>query len=144
MSLPPAEPPRRSSPVRAQDDPQIRTLAKLKESRSGGEVLVFRIPLSYFELICVVTVPNEGTTEAPVYAKFRVRDYNNTPDSDAPQVTVTGRLRDTKSGDGEVIVFSIFLQFIELLCIVTVPEEGTTEAPAYIKFKINQAFSENG
>lgn len=54
------------------EDPQQIVTGILK---AGGrsEVIVFTIPLALFEIVCIVTVPEQGTTVAPVYLKFRVK-----------------------------------------------------------------------
>ena len=52
-------------------DPQIIVSGMLKEGERS-DVIVFTIPLSIFELVCIVTVPAEGMKVAPVYIKFRV------------------------------------------------------------------------
>lgn len=50
-----------------------------------------------------------------------------------PQITVTAKLK--QGTQGELLCFSIFLGLFELACIVNIPADGETEAPAYIKFK---------
>lgn len=63
--------------------------------------------------------------------------YNQVPfEQRDPQITVQGRLKHGQNAD--VIVFSIPLVFFEIICIVTVPAEGTDSAPTYCKFKINR------
>jgi len=52
-------------------DPQVVLTGMLKAGERS-DVIVFKIPLALFELICIVTVPEEGTKIAPVYVKFRV------------------------------------------------------------------------
>lgn len=51
-----------------------------------------------------------------------------------PQVTVTGRLKDT--ANGEMIVFHLNLMFFQLVFLVNIPGEGEVEAPVYVKFKV--------
>jgi hypothetical protein len=44
------------------------TIAK----KSGSELLTFSLPLfGIFEIYCIVTIPAEGETSAPVYVKVR-------------------------------------------------------------------------
>lgn len=52
-------------------DPQIIVSGMLKEGERS-DIIVFSIPLALFEIVCIVTVPAEGTKVAPVYVKFRV------------------------------------------------------------------------
>jgi hypothetical protein len=54
--------------------PQLTTRAFLKPNRAGGETLNFTIHLLHFHLVCIVNIPAEGETEAPVYIKFKVED----------------------------------------------------------------------
>lgn len=60
-----------SSKDTRRDDPQLIVTGMLKEG-DRSDIIVFSIPLALFELICIVTVPSEGTKVAPVYVKFRV------------------------------------------------------------------------
>lgn len=53
-----------------------------------------------------------------------------------PQIVVTGQLKEGPRAD--VIVFSIPLALLELVCIVTIPAEGTSVVPVYVKFKIKR------
>jgi len=53
------------------DDPQLIVTGMLKEG-DRTDVIVFSIQLALFEIVCIVTVPSEGTKVAPVYCKFRV------------------------------------------------------------------------
>lgn len=62
-------------------DQQIKTRAKLKDS-AHGEILVFTIRLALFRLICIVNIPPEGETEAPVYVKFKLAEENEKEDRD--------------------------------------------------------------
>jgi hypothetical protein len=52
-------------------DPQQVVMGTLKNGERS-DVIVFKIPLSMFEIVCIVTIPEEGTKSAPVYVKFRV------------------------------------------------------------------------
>jgi len=61
------------------------------------------------------------------YPDTRIRD---------PQVVVMGTLKESNSSD--VITFSVRLALFEIVCIVTVPEQGTKTAPVYVKFKVNK------
>ena len=54
------------------EDPQVIVTGMLKEG-GRSDVIVFTIPLSLFEIVCIVTVPEDGTKVAPVYLKFRVK-----------------------------------------------------------------------
>jgi len=55
-------------------DPQIVTTGHIRENGGGGECIHFYVNLGLFSLKCIVNVPAEGQTEAPVYVKFRVRE----------------------------------------------------------------------
>jgi hypothetical protein len=52
-----------------------------------------------------------------------------------PQITVMAKLKE--GAQGELLCFSFRLGFFELAVIANIPADGETEAPAYIKFKIN-------
>lgn len=52
-------------------DPQIVVQGHLK-SGENSDIIVFSIPLALFEIVCIVTIPSEGETRAPVYCKFKV------------------------------------------------------------------------
>lgn len=54
-----------------------------------------------------------------------------------PQIIVEGTLSSGPHSD--YITFRLRLLIIDLVCIVTVPEEGKKKAPVYIKFKIDWA-----
>jgi hypothetical protein len=55
------------------EDPQIEVTGRLKTSaRTGTEVIVFSVCLLMFELVGIVTIPEEGTARAPVYLKFKI------------------------------------------------------------------------
>ncbi len=54
------------------EDPQLRLEGRVKPTRTGGEVIVFEIPLAFFRLVCIVPIPDEDTERAPVYVKFKV------------------------------------------------------------------------
>jgi len=56
----------------APDDVQVVVTGVLKENERT-EMIVFTIPLSLFEIVCIATIPSEGTTTAPVYCKFRIK-----------------------------------------------------------------------
>jgi hypothetical protein len=62
------------SEFKKDDSPQIVVTGRLKESRqaSGADIITFKLRLAFFELFIIVTVPGEGTYEAPVYCKFRL------------------------------------------------------------------------
>jgi hypothetical protein len=55
-------------------DPQIVVTGRLKENKVGAEIITFSIRLGLFQLVCIVNVPSEGETEAPVYVKFTVNE----------------------------------------------------------------------
>jgi hypothetical protein len=54
------------------DDPQIIVTGELKEG-AKSDLIVFSLRLALFELVCIVNIPPEGETRAPVYCKFKVR-----------------------------------------------------------------------
>lgn len=59
------------------------------------------------------------------------------PKTDDPQMVLQGQVRKSRSSDSEVIVFEIPLVFFRMVCIVPIPDEGTDQAPVYVKFKVN-------
>ena len=52
-------------------DPQVIVMGMLKEG-NRSDTIVFKVNLALFELVCIVTIPEQGTRTAPVYVKFRV------------------------------------------------------------------------
>lgn len=54
-----------------------------------------------------------------------------------PQVVLSGILKRGERSD--VIVFTLPLALLELTCIVTVPEPGSTVVPVYVKFRVRRA-----
>lgn len=54
------------------EDPQLRVQGILKYGEKA-DIIVFTIPLALFELVCIVTIPPEGETIAPVYVKFKIK-----------------------------------------------------------------------
>jgi hypothetical protein len=61
----------------------------------------------------------------------------NQPNQQDPQVIVTCRIAPNSTG-GEVLKFNVNLGFFQLKVIATIPCEGETEAPVYIKWRIRQ------
>lgn len=56
------------------NDPQLTVTGTIKANNVGGELITFTVPLGpFFSLACIVNVPADGDTEAPVYVKFKVR-----------------------------------------------------------------------
>jgi hypothetical protein len=56
-------------------DPQVTVTAELKpnvKDPDGPELLVFSIPLVFFELTCIIPIPPDGQNTTPVYVKFRI------------------------------------------------------------------------
>ena len=122
------------------NDPQIKTTAYLKENSAGGEILSFVIRLGpYFQIPCIVNIPGQGEKEAPAYIKFKlhnpdIQDLVEERGRDL-QIKITARLMENKAG-GEILTFLINLEHFQLACIVNIPGQGETSAPAYVKFKI--------
>lgn len=56
------------------EDPQIVTTGTIKANNGGGEIITFSVYLGLFWLACIVNVPADGETEAPVYVKFKVKE----------------------------------------------------------------------
>jgi len=59
-------------------DPQIIVEGNLKHGPTS-DIIVFKLRLLIIDLTCVVTVPPEGETKAPVYVKFRIDYSQNQP-----------------------------------------------------------------
>lgn len=53
---------------------------------------------------------------------------------DDPQIVINGHLRHGKTAD--VVEFSLFFLKFEIRFTVTIPVEGTTIAPVYVRFRI--------
>lgn len=56
------------------------------------------------------------------------------PRKSDPQVILSGLLK--RGGRSDVIVFTLPLALLELTCIVTIPEPGSTVVPVYVKFRV--------
>lgn len=54
------------------DDPQITVTSTLKAGEKS-DLIIFTIPLALFELVCIVVIPPEDKTTAPVYIKFKLK-----------------------------------------------------------------------
>ena len=67
------------------NDPQITVDAHLKEGEVS-DLLIFSIPLGFFELVCIANIPGENETASKVYVKFKVRHHRNSarPNQDVP------------------------------------------------------------
>ena len=53
------------------NDPQIIVTGRLKTG-DKNDIIVFSIPLLFFELVCIVNIPFADAVEAPVYVKLKV------------------------------------------------------------------------
>jgi len=71
------------------NDPQIIVQGELKAGEKA-DLIVFTIPLALIELVCIVTIPPEGETRAPVYVKFKVQRPARQPQTSTPGYTVDG------------------------------------------------------
>lgn len=58
---------------------QLTLTGKIRDNSVGGELITFTIPLGFFELTCLVNIPEEGSSEAPVYVKFRASKPERKP-----------------------------------------------------------------
>jgi len=58
------------------NDPQLTVEGQLKAGEHT-DLIVFTIPLAFFEIVCIVNIPPEGETTAPVYCKFKVQRPNS-------------------------------------------------------------------
>lgn len=59
------------------------------------------------------------------------------PGHQLAQIVVEGVLRKTRKAD--IITFSLRLWLIDLTFLVTLPEEGKTKAPVYVRFWIDRS-----
>lgn len=71
------------------NDPQLTVTGHLKNG-AQGELICFNIRLGYFELACIVNIPAEGETSAPVYVKWKIRwperrDEKRAQETSAPE-----------------------------------------------------------
>ena len=57
-----------------------------------------------------------------------------------PQIIVEGTLKEGERSD--YITFRLRFLIVDLVLIVTIPEEGQTKAPVYVKFKIDKTQSQ--
>jgi hypothetical protein len=53
-------------------DPQIVVSGTIKEARNGGEIITFSVTFMFFTLSCIVNVPREGETTAPVFIRGKM------------------------------------------------------------------------
>jgi hypothetical protein len=126
------------------DDPQTKVIGKLKPG-AKTDIIVFTIELGLFQIVAIANVPFEGTTEAPVYLKWKVKKtldpnipFQKSDWSNDPQTTVMGKLKAGEKNDTIVAHIPNVLGLFELICIISIPYEGTTEAPVYIKYKVKE------
>ena len=59
-------------------DPQIIVEGNLKHGPTS-DIIIFKLRLLIVDLTCVVTIPPDGETKAPVYVKFRIDYSQNQP-----------------------------------------------------------------
>lgn len=64
-------PSRPSKTINKNVDPQIITEGVLS-SGPHSDYITFRLKILIVELVCIVTVPEEGKKKAPVYVKFKI------------------------------------------------------------------------
>ena len=94
--------PNRKPGIRKVFDPQIIVEGNLRQGPQS-DVIVFRLRLLIVDLTCVVTIPPDGETKAPVYVKFKIhRSQNQPPGSRVirdhrPEVYTTGAGTDHSS-----------------------------------------------
>ena len=53
-----------------------------------------------------------------------------------PQLTLSCKVKEN-AGGGETLSFVVPLGPVSLICIANIPGEGETEAPVYVKFKVD-------
>lgn len=58
------------------NDPQLTVEGQLKPGEHT-DLIIFTIPLAFFEIVCIVNIPPEGETAAPVYCKFKINKFPN-------------------------------------------------------------------
>ena len=126
------------------EDPQTIVTGKLKPG-TKTDIIVFTIELGLFQIVCIANVPLEGTTEAPVYCKWKVKKpvdpnvpFQKSEWTEDPQTTVTGKLRSGERNDTIVAYIPNVLGLFELICVISIPYEGATEAPVYVKYKVKK------
>ena len=62
------------------NDPQIVLDYEIKaKSPDSPELIVFTIPLGFFQLVCICPLAEEGQNYGKVYVKFKVGWTNNLP-----------------------------------------------------------------
>ena len=83
-------------------DPQIILEGNLRQG-AKADVIVFKLRILIVDVTCVVTIPPDGETKAPVYVKFRIDYSQNQPPgsviisdhSNEPEVRHVGRFEET-------------------------------------------------
>lgn len=68
-----------------------------------------------------------------------VRNANGFKKTLDPQMILEGTYRQGEASDMIVFRFKLFL--VEITCIVTVPPDGETHAPVYLKFKLDKSMN---
>jgi hypothetical protein len=53
-----------------------------------------------------------------------------------PQLVLTGTIKDNAAG-GETLSFTIPFGPLQIICIANIPMDDDTEAPCYVKFKLD-------
>ena len=68
-------------------DPQLTVDGEYKVGERS-DMIVFTIPIAFFELVCIAIVPPEGSDKTKVYVKFKMarpqRRHNQRPWNGAP------------------------------------------------------------
>jgi hypothetical protein len=86
------------------NDPQVIVTGRLKEGEKN-DCITFSIPLGYFELVCIVSLPYAEAKEAPVYLKYKINNRFQ-PAVDGFMSMIKGiqahRTTFTRRDDGEV------------------------------------------
>ncbi len=62
------------------NDPQLVVEGTVKTTASQTEIITFSIHLALFEIVCIVNIPGDGETTAPVYVKFKTHFPRKRPE----------------------------------------------------------------
>lgn len=65
-------------------DPQVVLQGRFKKG-ARTDYITFRLEILKFELVFIVTVPEEHQSYSPVYVKFRIKDGSNNGYAENPE-----------------------------------------------------------
>lgn len=107
------------------DDPQVIVEGELQR-QGGSDAVVFKLRMLSVEWVVSAIIPDDSHRRAPVYVKR----------GDLLIASLEGILKSTSRSDIIVVHLPLAPLRFELVALVTIPHEGATTAPVYLKHRI--------